>query len=137
MTTTLTTALGSLLTPTNLAGLPLSSRFAMAPMTRFRSPGGVPTPEVAAYYRRRAEHGIGLIISEGVLVGHPSAQPRDHRAADDRRRGRARLAAGDRRGARHAAAGSPRSSGTSAARANRWTGSRPGPLRACPATATR
>ncbi|GID94184.1 oxidoreductase [Amorphoplanes digitatis] len=73
MTTTLTTALGSLLTPTNLAGLPLSSRFAMAPMTRFRSPGGVPTPEVAAYYRRRAEHGIGLIISEGVLVGHPSA----------------------------------------------------------------
>jgi 2,4-dienoyl-CoA reductase-like NADH-dependent reductase (Old Yellow Enzyme family) len=28
---------------------------------------------VASYYRRRAEGGIGLIISEGALVGHPSA----------------------------------------------------------------
>lgn len=65
--------LGSLMAPTTLAGLPLSSRFAMAPMTRFRSPGGVPTPEVAAYYRRRAANGIGLIITEGVLVDHPSA----------------------------------------------------------------
>ncbi|GHJ43001.1 oxidoreductase [Catellatospora sp. TT07R-123] len=71
--TATTDLLGSLLTPTTLAGLPLSSRFAMAPMTRFRSPGGVPTPEVAAYYRRRAEHGVGLIITEGVLVDHPSA----------------------------------------------------------------
>jgi 2,4-dienoyl-CoA reductase-like NADH-dependent reductase (Old Yellow Enzyme family) len=74
MTATITTtSLGPLLAPTSLAGLPLSSRFVMAPMTRFRSPGGVPTPDVAAYYRRRAEHGIGLIISEGTLVGHPSA----------------------------------------------------------------
>jgi 2,4-dienoyl-CoA reductase-like NADH-dependent reductase (Old Yellow Enzyme family) len=71
--TTTTTPLGSLLTPATLAGLPLTSRVAMAPMTRLRSPGGVPTPEVAAYYRRRAENGIGLIISEGVLVDHPSA----------------------------------------------------------------
>ncbi|MEV4415029.1 12-oxophytodienoate reductase [Catellatospora sp. NPDC049609] len=72
MTTTID-LLGSLRQPTTLAGLPLSSRFAMAPMTRFRSPGGVPAPEVAAYYRRRAEHGVGLIITEGVLVDHPSA----------------------------------------------------------------
>ncbi len=71
--TTATTDLGPLLRPTTLAGLPLTSHLAMAPMTRFRSPGGVPTPEVAAYYRRRAENGIGLVITEGVLVGHPSA----------------------------------------------------------------
>jgi len=71
--TTATASLGALLAPTTLAGLPLTSRFAMAPMTRFRSPGGVPTAEVAAYYRRRAENGIGLIITEGVLVDHPSA----------------------------------------------------------------
>ena len=45
----------------------------MAPMTRFHSPGGVPGPEVADYYRRRAEHRIGLIITEGTLIGHPSA----------------------------------------------------------------
>lgn len=59
--------------PTTLAGLPLSSHFVMAPMTRKRSPGGVPTAEVAAYYRRRAAGGIGLIITEGALVGHRSA----------------------------------------------------------------
>ncbi|MCA2212150.1 oxidoreductase [Jidongwangia harbinensis] len=67
------TLLSPLLRPTTLAGVPLTSRFVMAAMTRSRSPGGVPTPEVAAYYRRRAENGIGLIVTEGVLVGHPSA----------------------------------------------------------------
>src|SRR3954451_21388981 len=71
---TTTTALGStLFAPATVAGRPFSSRFVMAPMTRFRSPGGVPTPEVAAYYRRRAESGVGLVITEGVLIGHPSA----------------------------------------------------------------
>lgn len=68
-----TTVLGSLLEPAELSGVPLKSRLVMAPMTRNRSPHGVPTAEVAAYYRRRAENGIGLIISEGALIGHPSA----------------------------------------------------------------
>jgi 2,4-dienoyl-CoA reductase-like NADH-dependent reductase (Old Yellow Enzyme family) len=71
--TTTRTGLGSLIEPTTLAGLPLNSRFVMAPMTRSRSPEGVPTAEVAAYYRRRAENRVGLVITEGVLVGHPSA----------------------------------------------------------------
>ncbi|WP_433291699.1 hypothetical protein ACQP2F_26080 [Actinoplanes sp. CA-030573] len=62
-----------LIAPTTVAGLSLTSHFVMAPMTRKRSPGGVPTAEVAAYYRRRAAGGIGLIITEGALVGHPSA----------------------------------------------------------------
>lgn len=63
----------TLTSPFELPGLALPNRFVMAPMTRFRSPGGVPTPEVAAYYRRRAENGVGLIVTEGALVGHPSA----------------------------------------------------------------
>jgi 2,4-dienoyl-CoA reductase-like NADH-dependent reductase (Old Yellow Enzyme family) len=45
----------------------------MAPMTREMSPDGVPTAEVAAYYRRRAEGGVGLIITEGAAVAHPAA----------------------------------------------------------------
>jgi 2,4-dienoyl-CoA reductase-like NADH-dependent reductase (Old Yellow Enzyme family) len=65
--------LGTLLEPVTVAGLSLTSRFVMAPMTRYHSPGGVPTAEVAAYYRRRAENGVGLIITEGILVDHPSA----------------------------------------------------------------
>ncbi|MFD4467817.1 12-oxophytodienoate reductase [Rhodococcus sp. NPDC058505] len=45
----------------------------MSPMTRERSPGGVPGDDVAAYYRRRAEGGTGLLITEGVAIDHPTA----------------------------------------------------------------
>lgn len=50
----------------------LRNRVVMAPMTRECSPGGVPDAAVAAYYRRRAAGGTGLIITEGsppVLEG--------------------------------------------------------------------
>jgi 2,4-dienoyl-CoA reductase-like NADH-dependent reductase (Old Yellow Enzyme family) len=56
-----------------LNALDLPNRVVMAPMTRSRSPGGVPTAEVAGYYRRRAENGVGLIITEGAGVGRPAA----------------------------------------------------------------
>ena len=52
--------------PANLGNLKLPNRIVMAPMTRSFSPGNVPAENVAAYYRRRAEGGIGLILSEGV-----------------------------------------------------------------------
>jgi len=42
-------------------------------MTRSKSPGGVPGENVAAYYRRRAEGGVGLIVTEGTYVPHPGA----------------------------------------------------------------
>ena len=32
------------------------------------SPGGIPGDDVAAYYRRRAEGGVGLIVTEGTGV---------------------------------------------------------------------
>jgi len=51
----------------------LPNRIAMAPMTRAMSPGGVPGENVARYYRRRAEGGVGLIITEGTFIPHPSA----------------------------------------------------------------
>ncbi|XOJ01255.1 NADH:flavin oxidoreductase [Paenibacillus polymyxa] len=53
--------------------LTLPSRIVMSPMARAFSPDGVPGPDVAAYYRRRAEHGVGLIITEGATIEHPSA----------------------------------------------------------------
>lgn len=56
-----------------LNALELPNRVVMAPMTRSMSPGGVPTAEVAGYYRRRAENGVGLIITEGTGVGRPAA----------------------------------------------------------------
>jgi 2,4-dienoyl-CoA reductase-like NADH-dependent reductase (Old Yellow Enzyme family) len=51
----------------------LPNRIVMAPMTRSKSPSGVPGPDVAAYYRRRAEGGVGLIVTEGTYVPHPAA----------------------------------------------------------------
>lgn len=56
-----------------LGSLELRNRLVMAPMTRAFSPDGVPGPNVAEYYARRAQGGIGLIISEGTWVDHPSA----------------------------------------------------------------
>jgi len=49
----------------------VANRIAMAPMTRYFSPGGVPGDEVPGYYRRRAERGVGLVVTEGIGVAHP------------------------------------------------------------------
>ncbi len=45
----------------------------MAPMTRSFSPNGVPTADVAAYYRKRAEGEVGLILSEGTVINRVSS----------------------------------------------------------------
>lgn len=65
----------TLSSPTTLSGLKLQSRWAMAPMTRRQSPGGIPTAEVAAYYKRRAQGRVGLIITEGVLINENAGGP--------------------------------------------------------------
>lgn len=59
--------------PFELHRLALPNRLVMAPMTRAHSPGGIPGPDVAAYYRKRAEGGIGLIMTEGTWIPHPTA----------------------------------------------------------------
>jgi 2,4-dienoyl-CoA reductase-like NADH-dependent reductase (Old Yellow Enzyme family) len=63
----------ALFRPFQLERLQLANRIVMAPMTRSQSPGGIPGEDVAAYYRRRAEGGVGLIITEGTYVDHPAA----------------------------------------------------------------
>lgn len=62
-----------LFSPYRLNTLDLPNRVVMAPMTRSMSRGGVPTAEMAAYYRRRAEHGVGLIITEATGIRRPAA----------------------------------------------------------------
>jgi 2,4-dienoyl-CoA reductase-like NADH-dependent reductase (Old Yellow Enzyme family) len=66
-------SIDALFRPFDLKGLSLPNRVVMAPMTRSFSPGGVATKEVAAYYRRRAENEVGLIISEGTGVARPAS----------------------------------------------------------------
>jgi len=66
-------AADALFQPFTFKGLKLPNRVVMAPMTRSQSPGGVATEEVAAYYRRRAEAQVGLIVSEGTGVARPAS----------------------------------------------------------------
>jgi len=63
----------ALFEPLMVGSVTLRNRVVMSPMTRNRSPGGIPGADVARYYARRAEGGVGLIITEGVGVDHPSA----------------------------------------------------------------
>jgi 2,4-dienoyl-CoA reductase-like NADH-dependent reductase (Old Yellow Enzyme family) len=63
----------ALFEPLRLGSVELRNRVVMSPMTRNRSPGGIPGADVARYYARRAEGGVGLIVTEGVGIDHPSA----------------------------------------------------------------
>lgn len=59
--------------PLSFGNITLNNRIVMAPMTRNKSPRGIPGENVARYYRSRAEGGVGLIITEGTYIGHPAA----------------------------------------------------------------
>lgn len=63
----------ALFSPFEIGSLSLPNRVVMAPMTRTYCPGGVPGEDVAAYYRRRAEGGVGLILTEGTWINHYAA----------------------------------------------------------------
>jgi len=60
--------------PLQIRALMLKNRVVMAPMSRSFSPGGVPGENVAAYYRRRAEGGVGLLLSEGTVVDRAASR---------------------------------------------------------------
>lgn len=68
-----TRSTAALFEPFTIGNLTLPTRIVMAPMTRGFSPNGVPGPDVAAYYRRRAENNVGLIITEGTVINHPAS----------------------------------------------------------------
>ena len=67
-------SLDSLFQPLTLGNLSLSNRIVMAPMTRSFSPNGIPTNDVAQYYRLRAANAVGLIITEGTAIDRPAAK---------------------------------------------------------------
>lgn len=74
----LPTASATLARPFSLGGLALRNRIVMAPMTRECAPEGIPTPEMATYYARRAQGGAALILTEGAA---PNEEGRFSRAA--------------------------------------------------------
>ncbi|MCA6941632.1 NADH:flavin oxidoreductase [Pectobacterium polaris] len=63
-----------LFSPFTLKGLTLPNRIVMAPMTRGMAENGIPGTAQAEYYRRRAEGGVGLILTEGTVVDRPASR---------------------------------------------------------------
>jgi len=61
----------TLFTPLQVGDIALANRVVMAPLTRNRAPGQVPTALMAEYYRQRANPatGAGLIITEATPIG--------------------------------------------------------------------
>lgn len=55
-----------LLTPIKIGDHALSNRMVMAPMTRLRAVGSIPTPVMADYYAQRAS--AGLIVTECTMT---------------------------------------------------------------------
>ncbi|QAY79444.1 NADH:flavin oxidoreductase [Sphingosinicella sp. BN140058] len=66
--------LDTLFRPFQLKSLSLANRIVMAPMTRSFAQGGIPGSPQADYYRRRAEGGVGLILSEGTVIDRPASR---------------------------------------------------------------
>ncbi len=64
----------TLFRPIRIGSLDLPNRIVMAPMTRSFAPDGVPGEPNASYYRRRAQGGVGLILSEGTVVDRPASR---------------------------------------------------------------
>ncbi len=62
-----------LFTPFTLNRFTLPNRFVMPAMQRGMCKDGAPTGELAAYYRRRAEGGVSLVIGESAAIDHPSS----------------------------------------------------------------
>jgi len=56
----------SLFDPLEVGKLHLPNRIVMAPLTRSRAPGAIPTPMMAEYYAQRAS--AGLVITEGTAI---------------------------------------------------------------------
>ena len=58
--------MNNLFSPLRVGRWSLPNRVVMAPLTRNRAPGAVPTPAMATYYEQRAS--AGLIISEATAI---------------------------------------------------------------------
>jgi len=60
--------------PLQVKSMALPNRIVMAPMTRSFAVDGKVDAGHVAYYRARAEGGVGLILSEGVVIDRPASR---------------------------------------------------------------
>ena len=64
----------TLFRPFTLKGMTLPNRIVMAPMTRAMAKDGIPAAAQSDYYRKRAEGGVGLILTEGTVINRPASR---------------------------------------------------------------
>jgi len=65
----------ALFTPTSVGDVELTNRVALAPMTRVSATAeGLPTNQMGGYYRRFADGGFALLITEGLYIDHQASQ---------------------------------------------------------------
>ncbi|RGP38161.1 NADH:flavin oxidoreductase [Pseudotabrizicola alkalilacus] len=64
----------ALFRPFTLKGMTLANRIVMAPMTRAMAADGIPGAAQTEYYRKRAEGGVGLILTEGTVIDRPASR---------------------------------------------------------------
>lgn len=62
-----------LFSPITLNTVTFRNRWVMPAMQRGMCDDGAPSPDLAAYYRRRAEGGVALIVGESAAIDHPSS----------------------------------------------------------------
>ncbi|MDP2366913.1 alkene reductase [Rhodoferax sp.] len=64
--------MSTLFDPIQVGRLNLANRVVMAPLTRNRAPGALPTALMATYYSQRAnpKDGAGLIVTEATAISH-------------------------------------------------------------------
>ena len=62
----------TLFTPFRFGDIHVANRVVMAPLTRNRAPGAVPTAAMVTYYTQRADpvNGAGLIVTEATAISH-------------------------------------------------------------------
>ena len=58
----------ALFAPLQLGSITLKNRFVMSPLTRSRAKNTYPTELMKEYYVQRVHGGVGLIVTEGILI---------------------------------------------------------------------
>jgi 2,4-dienoyl-CoA reductase-like NADH-dependent reductase (Old Yellow Enzyme family) len=64
--------------PLTIGSMTVTNRIVMAPMTRGFATDGFMNQGHVDYYRKRAEGGVGLIVTEGVVVDRPASRNEPH-----------------------------------------------------------
>jgi len=58
----------ALFAPLQVGSITLKNRFVMSALTRSRAANTYPSEIIKEYYVQRVEGGVGLIVSEGILI---------------------------------------------------------------------